>query len=379
MRLKIRSLWIRGTVNEWFRSYLNNRSQYVDWNGKKSSRLRLTTGVPQGSILGPLLFLVCINDLPAAASKLKCVIFADDSNLLIKGKNLEEMKTCLNTELEGINDFFKANKLRLNANKTKMVCFRKKSLPFDHESVGIYFDGVRLQFDKEVTFLGMIIDCHLTWESNCNKVANKISRNSSAIYRVKKMLPPASLKILYSSLILPHIQYGLAAWGGCTNQNKKRIVNVQKRVTRTITKSYFKSHTEPRMKALGILKLEHIYEQQCLMLVHDIIYKQAPNSLENFIDLKIDQNEYSLRNNEENPLDIKKPSTTTKVGTSSFSYKGPCYWNKVPNNIREISKREIFKGKIKKQFLNSYSDTVIECKNPRCPDRRHHSDRIELI
>ena len=131
------------------------------------------------------------------------------------------------------------------------------------------------------------------------------------------------------------------------------------------------------MKALGILKFEDIYEQQCIRLVHDIIYKQAPNSMENLIDLQIDQNEYSLRNNKENPLDIKKSSATTKVGKGSFSYKGPCYWNNVPNNLREISKREIFKKKIKGLYLNGYSDTVKECKNPRCPDLRHHGDGVE--
>ena len=113
------------------------------------------------------------------------------------------------------------------------------------------------------------------------------------------------------------------------------------------------------------------------MLVHDIIYKQAPNPMQKLIDLQIDQNEYSLRNNKENPLDVKKPSTATKVGVGSFSYRGPCFWNKVPNYIREIQKRETFKGIIKKEFLNSYSNTVKECKNPRCPDKKHHSDRIE--
>ena len=335
----IKKLWhygIRGKANEWFQSYLTNRSQYVDWNGCKSSRAPLMTGVPQGSILGPLLFLICINDLPAAASKLKCIIFADDSNLLIKGNNLEELQTCLNSELEGISNFFKANGLKLNANKTKVICFRKKSLQVDYESTEIYLDGVKLKFEEEASFLGITIDSHLTWESHCNKVANKISRNSSTICRVKRMLPSSSLRLLYNSLIQPHIQYGLAAWGGCSNQNKKRITAIQKRITRTISKSHFKSHTEPRMKALGILNLEHLYEQQCLTLIHDVIYNNAPRPIKKLVDLQNDKNEYSLRHNKEKPLDLKKPNPKTKVGLSSFSYKAPNYWNKLPNNIREI-------------------------------------------
>merc|ERR1711954_186950 len=119
---------IRGKANLWFRSYLTNRRQYVELNGKKSTTLPLPTGVPQGSILGPLLFLIYINDLPSAAN-LKCVSFADDSNLIIQGSDLANLTSSLTKELEHVSDYFKANQLKLNAKKTKMVIFRRKKLP----------------------------------------------------------------------------------------------------------------------------------------------------------------------------------------------------------------------------------------------------------
>ena len=122
----------------------------------------------------------------------------------------------------------------------------------------------------------MRLDSHLSWDKHCQHVANIISENNGVLSRVKKLLPTSSLRLLYNSLILPHLQYGLSAWGGCSGQNKKRIINIQKRAIRTICKSYFSSHTEPRMKALCLLKLEDLYKQQCATLVHDIINKRAP-------------------------------------------------------------------------------------------------------
>ena len=272
---KLSHYGIRGLANDWLRSYLSDRQQFVEMNGCRSGKLPITTGVPQGSILGPLLFIIYINDLPAA-SELKTVLFADDSNLLIKGKDLNNLCTNLNLELEGVNDFFKANKLKLNASKTKLVCFRKKSQPVDYNTLSIYLDGTRLTFEEDATFLGIKIDGHLSWEKQCNHVANIISRNNGVINRVKKLLPPQSLKILYCSLIQPHLQYGLAAWGGCQGQSKKRINIIQKRAIRTVSKSYFTSHTEPRMKDLGLLRFEDLYKLQCTTLIHDISQNRAP-------------------------------------------------------------------------------------------------------
>ena len=217
---------IRGVANKWFRSYLTDRRQYVELNGKKSSMLPLPTGVPQGSILGPLLFLIYINDLPSAAN-LKCVSFADDSNFLTQGSNLANLTKSLTNELEHVSDFFKANKLKLNAKKTKMVIFRKKNLPPNHQHLDVHLDGVKLSHEDSAEFLGVTIDSTLTWDRHCSNVANKISRNNGMLNRVKHMLPSCSLRLLYHSFIQPHIQYVLPAWGGCSTQNKKRIINIK--------------------------------------------------------------------------------------------------------------------------------------------------------
>ena len=361
---------IRGTAKKWFESYLTGREQYVDWNGFKSNKLPIETGVPQGSILGPLLFLLYINDLPSA-TRIKCVLYADDSNLLIRGKDLSIVQDNLNKELEGVNDYFKSNKLKINTKKTKLVCFRKKSQEIDYNDVKIYLDGDQLQFAEEAQFLGMTLDSHLTWDSHCKQVANKISRNSGAISRVRKLLPPDSLKLLYNSFVLPHLQYGLAAWGGCTGENKKRIVAIQKRVTRIISKAHYTSHTEPRMKKLGMLKLEELYEQQCATLLHDITYNRAPKPIKNLMTFNREVTSHSLRNHQNDPHNIRVPLAKNKISSNSFCSKGPLIWNRLPRDLKDIERKFTFKSKLKQYFLNRYTLSC-DCNNPRCSDQRHH-------
>ena len=361
---------IRGKANMWFRSYLADRRQYVELNSKKSSTLPLPTGVPQGSILGPLLFLIYINDLPSVA-KLKCVSFADDSNFLTQGNDLAALTKSLTEELKHISDFFKANQLKLNAKKTKMVIFRKTKLPPNHQEMNVYLEGVKLDKDESAEFLGITIDSTLTWDKHCSNVANKISRHNGMLNRVKHMLPPCSLRLLYHSFIQPHIQYALPAWGGCSAQNKKRIVSIQKRAIRTITKSYINAHTEPRMKKLGLLKFDDLYKTECTSLVHDCVHGNAPTNIKSSLKLA-NSSEHNLRNQAENPLDLRVPNLKTRVGTSSFSLKGPQFWNSISTEHRNIKRKVSFKKAVKNSILYTYEKTT-SCKNPQCRDHSNHS------
>ena len=132
----------------WIKSYLTDRTQYVDLNGVKSKSEKILVGVPQGSILGPLLFLIYVNDLPAALEKSTPVIYADDTNIIIKGKDLSVLVQILNSELDVLSDYFKANKLKLNVDKTKMVCFYKKGQTVGLDHITVTMDGTSIEREK---------------------------------------------------------------------------------------------------------------------------------------------------------------------------------------------------------------------------------------
>ena len=359
---------IRGNWLSWFKSYLSNRRQYVDMYGKKSNQQEITVGVPQGSILGPLLFLIYINDLPAALSKLIPVLFADDTNLIIKGKNVRELVSTLNNELESLNNYFKANKLKLNTDKTKVVFFRKKRSKISLDNLDIIFDGKKLSCEKNVTFLGMVLDEHLTWVDHCSFVANKMARNAGIINRVKKVLPTPSLQLIYNSLIFSHYSYGLEVWGA-HSKALDRICGIQKKALRSVTKSHWLAHTEPRMKTLEILNVTDQYQVQCLNTTYDMLNGRGPDIFQFRDKIRSNNTRHNLRSTSTQPSNLGLPHVSTDK--HSFSHLAPSFWNNLPEDIKNVTNRYNFRKLTKKHYLQTYKAKVM-CYNPLCVDNTNH-------
>ena len=362
---------IRGKWLSWLRSYLSNRKQYVDLNGVNSNPEKIPVGVPQGSILGPLLFLIYVNDLPASLDKLTAVMFADDTNLVTRGENLLDLVRTLNSDLAKLNDYFKANKLKLNIDKTKMVCFRKKGLEFQEEDLQVTLDGIQLQRENTATFLGITIDEHLSWETHCNSVANKMARNAGILNRVKKILPTSSLQTLYNSLIFTHFSYGIEVWGGCQSKHLKRIIGIQKKSIRTIYKSQWLDHTEPRMKHLNTLKVNDQHYLQCLSLIFDMLKGHSPDIYNLVQEQNMNVTLHTLRSATDKPGNIRLPSFNALQVKTSFLSSIPTLWNALPADIQNAATRKQFKAKLKRNILDHYHNKV-SCHNPRCTDRRFH-------
>ena len=209
---KLEHYGIRGTALEWFKSYLSERKQYVSVNGANSSYPNVTCGVPQGSVLGPLLFLIYINDLPRSSPKLAFYLFADDTNIFCEAENLDMLQKVVNKELKKVKMWLDVNKLSLNIGKTNFFIF-KSPKHSTHQTMNIKMGNQPIKNTCYVKFLGILLDENLTWKYHLTEISKKLARTCGMFFKVRHYFPIDVLIHLYNSLSSPFLQYGISVWG----------------------------------------------------------------------------------------------------------------------------------------------------------------------
>ena len=269
---KLSHYGIKDTALSWFKSYLSNRTQYVQYKDIASTELTITTGVPQGSILGPLLFIIYINDISKVTNKFQFTIYADDTTLVepictfktSTTQNINSISKEINAELAKIVEWLGLNKLSLNVKKTKMMLFHYKQRNVTAITPKLKINGILIEKVKTFNFLGMTIDEHMTWKPHIQKVACKMAQTIGTMKRLKKFLPQNIMKMLYNSLVLPHLTYGIILWG----KKLKRIVKLQKWALRTIVNAKYNAHTTPILNKHKLLRVDDIYKLTAIKIYH---------------------------------------------------------------------------------------------------------------
>ena len=227
---KLNHYGFRGGTNMLIKSYLENRKQFVSINGFESETKTITCGVPQGSSLGPLLFLIYINDFHLCLDKTDAGHFADDTFIMYASKNIKTIETVINYELKLISKWMKLNKLSLNTDKTKLIVFRTKKKPFDTNNLSIKFNGKKLTPVDYVKYLGMFIDKHLSWDFHISQLSRKLSRANGILAKLRHNAPITTCLQVYYAIFYSHLMYGCAIWGLSSEKNLNIIRILQKKV-----------------------------------------------------------------------------------------------------------------------------------------------------
>ena len=277
---KLEKYGLRGVVLNWFESYLTNRQLRVKCEVSKENKTQYSNlydveyGAPQGSCLGPLLFLLFTNDLYLNIEHCSAILFADDTTLYKSHRNTRYLKWCIEQDLITISDWFKANKLTLNLEKTEYIFFCARPIKVKPT---LEIDNVTLRPVESVKFLGLWLDQNLNWDIHVNKLTAKIKRNMHLLRTPKHLFYKKTLKLIYHAHIQSHIDYGLILWGSMTRQNNLlHVQSVQNKCVEIISGN---KSTELNYENLKILNIKELIKMQEIKVGYRLINKMLPNKI----------------------------------------------------------------------------------------------------
>ena len=370
---KLNAYGLRGKVNDLFKSYLSNRKQYVSLNGFDSSMEDIKCGVPQGSTLGPLLFLLYINDFRLCLTESSSGHFADDTFIIYNSKKLKTIETVINYELKQVIKWLRLNKLSLNAGKTELIFFHSNSnRNINFDNIYINFNGIRLTPVDFVKYLGMFIDKFLNWNQHIHELRKKLSQANGIISKLRYTAPIEVCLQVYYAIFYSNLIYGCNAWGLTSEENIQSIEILQRKCIRILTFAPFNSHVSNQTFIdLKLLKVRDIIKFFQLKLMYDFQCATLPTDLMRLFKLssEVRTNSFeSLNSIDKKLLYIPKFKTVT-YGKRSLRYLGPTLWNETFKTgiirVSSVKQRNIavskirsvynFKNALKRHYLFKYS------------------------
>ena len=342
---KLNLYGIRGIPYDLLKSYLTDRHQYTLIDGSASSLLPINCGVPQGSVLGPFLFSVFVNDLPNI-TRLKTTLFADDACFSFGHSDSEFIESYVNVELQQISKWYSDNKLALNVDKSNFILIHRKKNPVN---IALTLNNANIERLTHVKYLGVTIDERLDWKAHIHNCTMKLNKCLWAVTKLRRYASVSTLKLVYYALAYPYIQYCIAVWGGAPKTSLQPLLVKQKRIIRVMLKEPNISPSSPLFAKLDLLKLQEIYNYKIGIFMQKKI-KQKAGIQQNLSLISSVHNHNTRLNNSSN---FYMSSVSSNLGKTAFSYCGPRVWNTIPSEIRNATEFN-FKSLYKEHLLQNY-------------------------
>ena len=354
---KMEMYGIRGLPLHWFTNYLTNRQQYVSLTGTESRKQTMVCGVPQGSSLGPLLFLIYINDIPNCSEKLSFRIFADDTNIFASSSNAAQLETLINQELKKVKEWCDINRLSINFKKTNYMIIKsaKKKMANSFKVKMPNKDGSEYTLEKTnyIKYLGVLIDDTISWKYHISFIRSRLSRNTGIFLKLRHYIPLKQLRQLYYNLIYPYLSYAVLAWGSACASHLKKIQVKQNHVIRLMFfATLYGENTDsalPLLNLLDLLTVKNIFSLRLLQFSHQWHKKQLPSIFDNHFRYASDVHSYNTRYASE--ANFYKARFRTNIGKTTFSALAVDYWQKLPQDLKDLSISN-FPRKVKKYLLS---------------------------
>ena len=327
-------------ANKWFSSYLAKRQQHASINGSVSQTRYVEHGVPQGSVLGPLLFLVYINHLNNCIRFSTTRHFADDTNLLhtidlSKNRNRNPTRN-LNRDLKSLNHWLLANKISLNATKTEIIYFRNRRTQIPKNNIKLH--GVRLTSTDNVKYVGVIFDEYLTFDKHIKTLNAKLKRANNLLAISRQYLPKPLLNQIYYGQFYSHLTYGCQLWGQNEHKISQTII-LQKKAIRLLSFSHYQATSSPLFKSKKLVKLTDIIKSNNILFTHNTLNNKSPHIFKDYFKLKEVRHHHQTINNLNSTFSIPAGSLnvpTFRTNAGKFSIQNICAttWN---DTLKELS------------------------------------------
>lgn len=348
---KLEMAGVRGLALKLLESYLSNRKMVVNVNGTHSAEKNIGVGVPQGSVIGSLMYLVYVNDMAQLKLHGKLRLFADDSAVFYATRSVSLNINHMHEDIRILSEYFRINKLTLNAKKTNFVHFTSPSNKINAVST-TNVDGTEYQRAETVKYLGLYLDSHLNWNSHVDHISTKIAA-ATAILRKLSFLPTQILRKLYFALAHSHLSYAAIVWAAAKDNTLNRVQVLQRKALKACYKLNIRFSTIDLFTnaAQNIQPLKAIRVQQTCELVYSAIHNMSPTNMV----FEYNQNRHSARR----ATKLTVPPFNTHYGKSSVSHFGPTCFNELDEIVRSSLTESIFKYRLRK-FLASQMTKYIK-------------------